>query len=289
MQGVHCTSDAPWVEPRLGAKRAEEGAYVWQKLMKSGAVVTNGTDAPVEDVDPIASYYATVTRKAKDGKVFYGDQKMSRLEALRSYTINNAFAAFEEDIKGSLPWQARRHHRADEGHHHGSRRRDPDREGRLHDHWGKGRLQGELIDRQCPSPCGKPSLSSHARCTSLDSLNFYIVEINNMGTSGYLGEFEQVVLLAVARLEGEAYGMKIRREIEMRAGRAASIGAVYATLDRLQAKGYVQARDDDAGGRARRFFVLAPAGLAALESARDLQARMWAGLRIRVKRSGRQA
>src|SRR5262245_2959291 len=102
MQGIHCTSDAPWVEPRLGAKRAAEGAYVWQKLMKSGAVVTNGTDAPVEDVDPIASYYATVTRKAKDGKVFYGDQKMSRMEALRSYTMNNAFAAFEEDIKGSL-------------------------------------------------------------------------------------------------------------------------------------------------------------------------------------------
>jgi predicted amidohydrolase YtcJ len=102
MQGIHCTSDAPWVEPRLGAARAAEGAYVWQKLMKSGAVVTNGTDAPVEDVDPIASYYATVTRKAKDGKVFYGDQKMSRLEALRSYTMANAFAAFEEDIKGSL-------------------------------------------------------------------------------------------------------------------------------------------------------------------------------------------
>jgi len=102
MQGIHCTSDAPWVEPRLGAARAAEGAYVWQKLMKSGAVVTNGTDAPVENVDPIASYYATVTRKANDGKVFYGDQKMSRLEALRSYTLNNAFAAFEEDIKGSL-------------------------------------------------------------------------------------------------------------------------------------------------------------------------------------------
>ena len=102
MQGVHCTSDAPWVEPRLGAKRAEDGAYVWQKLMKSGAVVTNGTDAPVEDVDPIASYYATVTRKDKDGKVFYGDQKMSRIEALRSYTLMNAYAAFEEDLKGSL-------------------------------------------------------------------------------------------------------------------------------------------------------------------------------------------
>lgn len=102
MQGVHCTSDAPWVEPRLGAARAEDGAYVWQKLMQSGAVVTNGTDAPVEDVDPIASFYATVTRRAADGKVFYGDQKMSRVEALRSYTLSNAFAAFEEDIKGSL-------------------------------------------------------------------------------------------------------------------------------------------------------------------------------------------
>jgi predicted amidohydrolase YtcJ len=102
MQGVHATSDAPWVEPRLGAERAAEGAYVWQKLMQSGAVVTNGTDAPVEDVDPLASYYATVTRRTNTGMVFYGDQVMSRLEALRSYTINNAYAAFEEDIKGTL-------------------------------------------------------------------------------------------------------------------------------------------------------------------------------------------
>jgi predicted amidohydrolase YtcJ len=102
MQGVHCTSDAPWVTPRLGARRAEEGAYVWQKLMKSGAMVTNGTDAPVEDVDPIASYYATVTRRAADGTVFYGDQRMSRIEALRSYTVSNAYAAFEDDLKGTL-------------------------------------------------------------------------------------------------------------------------------------------------------------------------------------------
>jgi predicted amidohydrolase YtcJ len=102
MEGVHCTSDAPYVLARLGPKRAEEGAYVWQKLMKSGAVVTNGTDAPVEDVDPIASYYATVSRKLKDGSVFYPDQRMSRLEALKSYTINGAFAAFEEGSKGSL-------------------------------------------------------------------------------------------------------------------------------------------------------------------------------------------
>jgi predicted amidohydrolase YtcJ len=102
MEGVHCTSDAPYVLARLGPKRAEEGAYVWQKLMKSGALVTNGTDAPVEDVDPIASYYATVSRKLKDGTVFYPDQRMTRMEALKSYTINGAFAAFEENSKGSL-------------------------------------------------------------------------------------------------------------------------------------------------------------------------------------------
>jgi len=102
MEGVHCTSDAPYVLARLGPKRAEEGAYVWQKLMKAGAVVTNGTDAPVEDVDPIASYYATVSRKLTDGSVFYPDQRMSRMEALRSYTINGAFAAFEDGSKGSL-------------------------------------------------------------------------------------------------------------------------------------------------------------------------------------------
>jgi predicted amidohydrolase YtcJ len=102
MQAVHCTSDAPFVTIRLGNHRAEEGAYVWQKLMKLGAVVGNGTDTPVEDVDPIAGFYAAVSRKLKDGSVFFPDQRMSRLEALRSYTMNNAYAAFEEEIKGSL-------------------------------------------------------------------------------------------------------------------------------------------------------------------------------------------
>ena len=102
MQGVHCTSDAPFVVPRLGEQRAEEGAYVWKRLMETGAVVTNGTDAPVEDLSPIASYYATVSRKLTDGSVFYPEQRLSRLEALQTYTINTAFAAFEEDIKGSL-------------------------------------------------------------------------------------------------------------------------------------------------------------------------------------------
>jgi len=102
MQGVHCTSDAPYVLARLGPKRAEEGAYVWQKLMKSGALIANGTDAPVEDIDPIPTFYASVTRKLKDGTTFYPDQRMTRVEALRSYTINAAYAGFDEAIKGSL-------------------------------------------------------------------------------------------------------------------------------------------------------------------------------------------
>jgi len=102
MEGIHCTSDAPYVLARLGPKRAEEGAYAWQKLMKSGATIANGTDAPVEDIDPIPSFYASVSRKTKDGSVFYPDQRMSRMEALRSYTINAAYAGFDENIKGSL-------------------------------------------------------------------------------------------------------------------------------------------------------------------------------------------
>jgi predicted amidohydrolase YtcJ len=102
MQGIHCTSDGPYVILRLGPKRAEEGAYVWQKLMQSGAVVGNGTDTPVEDVSPLASFYASVSRKLKDGSVFYPAQRMSREEALRSYTWSNAYAAFEEKLKGSL-------------------------------------------------------------------------------------------------------------------------------------------------------------------------------------------
>jgi predicted amidohydrolase YtcJ len=102
MQGIHATSDAPFVVARLGAQRAEEGAYVWQELMKSGAIVSNGTDTPVERINPIANFYATVTRKLKDGSTFYPDQKMSREEALKSYTWSAAYAAKEDGIKGSL-------------------------------------------------------------------------------------------------------------------------------------------------------------------------------------------
>jgi len=103
MQGVHCTSDSPFVVRRLGQKRSKEGAYAWRSLIDNGAVIANGTDAPVEDVDPIISFYASVTRKRADNKIdFFPMQKMSREEAIKSYTWNNAYAAFEEEDKGSL-------------------------------------------------------------------------------------------------------------------------------------------------------------------------------------------
>lgn len=102
MQGIHATSDAPYVTARLGESRVNEGAYVWQKLMATGAVVSNGTDVPVERIDPMPNFYATVTRRMKDGTPFTPDQKMTREQALKSYTWNAAYAAKEEALKGSL-------------------------------------------------------------------------------------------------------------------------------------------------------------------------------------------
>jgi len=102
MQPIHCTSDGPWVVMRLGEERAESGAYMWRSLLDSGAVIASGTDAPVEAVDPIASYHAAVTRQLADGSFFYPEQAMTREEALRARTLDAAYAVFEEDIKGSL-------------------------------------------------------------------------------------------------------------------------------------------------------------------------------------------
>ena len=102
MQGVHATSDGPWVDKRLGVGRVQEGAYVWQELMDAGVIIANGTDAPVEDVNPIPSFYASVSRKLSDGSIFMEDQRMTREEALRSYTLNGAYAGFAEDLKGSI-------------------------------------------------------------------------------------------------------------------------------------------------------------------------------------------
>lgn len=103
MQGIHACSDAPYVRPRLGEKRAREGAYVWKTLWGTGVVVTNGTDVPVENIDPFASYHCTVTREmVGSDEVFYPDQALTREQALQTYTTNGAYAAFEEDEKGKL-------------------------------------------------------------------------------------------------------------------------------------------------------------------------------------------
>jgi predicted amidohydrolase YtcJ len=102
VRGVFATSDGPWVVKRLGEQRARERGYPYQALFQSGAVVINGTDPPVEDIDPVANFYCSVTRKMADGNVFFPNQKMTREQALRSYTVSPAYAAFEEDIKGSL-------------------------------------------------------------------------------------------------------------------------------------------------------------------------------------------
>ena len=105
IQGIHMSSDRPWAINRLGRKRIVESAYVWRDLIDHGAVIVNGTDVPVEPIDPLASFYASVTRKTLKGVPNNGyepKQKMTRLEALKSYTINAAYAAFEEEIKGSI-------------------------------------------------------------------------------------------------------------------------------------------------------------------------------------------
>lgn len=100
----------------------------------------------------------------------------------------------------------------------------------------------------------------------------------------HLGEFEGVVLLAVARLDGAGYGITVRCEIEKRTGRAPALGAVYATLARLEQKGCVRSREGDKtpvrGGRARRHFTLTATGASTLRAAREAQERLWEGLEL---------
>lgn len=103
MQSIHECSDAPYVVKRLGERRAKDGAYVWHSIIASGGMIANGTDVPVEDEDPIPNFYCAVTRRSKkDGVPFYWEQAMSREEALKSYTWNNAYATFTEQLRGSL-------------------------------------------------------------------------------------------------------------------------------------------------------------------------------------------
>ena len=105
MQAIHMSSDRPWAIQRLGIKRIKWGAYMWQTLLQSGAKIVNGTDAPVEPVTPLASFYASVSRKTLKGTPVGGyepEEKMTREQALRSYTLDAAYGAFREDRKGSI-------------------------------------------------------------------------------------------------------------------------------------------------------------------------------------------
>jgi PadR family transcriptional regulator PadR len=105
-----------------------------------------------------------------------------------------------------------------------------------------------------------------------------------MAKGEFLGEFEQLVMLAVLRLKDDAYGMEVRREIEARARRDASIGAVYATLDRLETKGLVRSRELAPAGdkvRPRRLYVITAEGGRALERTQTAMASMWQGLKVR--------
>ena len=102
MQGIHAISDGPWTPDRIGDERTQERAYQFRDLIDSGATVMNGTDAPVEDVNPIPSYYGSVVGRMNNGEVLNPDELMTRMEGLRAYTINAAYGAHEEDIKGSI-------------------------------------------------------------------------------------------------------------------------------------------------------------------------------------------
>ncbi|MEW6250131.1 MAG: amidohydrolase [Planctomycetota bacterium] len=104
MQATHCTSDMRWVEARLGPRRAA-GAYAWASVLRAGARIANGSDFPVESENPMLGLYAAITRQDVQGQPAGGwraQERMTRTEALRSFTLDAAYAAFEEDQRGSL-------------------------------------------------------------------------------------------------------------------------------------------------------------------------------------------
>ncbi len=110
-----------------------------------------------------------------------------------------------------------------------------------------------------------------------------------MGGKLYLGEFEHIVMAAVLRLDGEAYGTRIIQEIEDATGTRVKSGSLYITLDRLEAKGYVTSRVADPepgrGGRPKRYMTVTPAGLRILKEARDVMLTTWQGLESRLEKA----
>ena len=104
MQATHATSDMYWAEDRVGPERIQ-GGYAWRKFLDAGCRIANGSDFPVEGASPVWGFYAAISRQdhqAWPEGGWYPGQKMTRTEALRSFTIDGAYAAFEEDLKGSI-------------------------------------------------------------------------------------------------------------------------------------------------------------------------------------------
>lgn len=104
MQPTHATSDMRWAEERVGKERLK-GCYAWRGLLNSGARLAGGSDFPVESEDPLLGFYAAATRQDAEGRPEGGwmpDQRLTREEALRLFTLDAAYAAFEEKLKGSI-------------------------------------------------------------------------------------------------------------------------------------------------------------------------------------------
>ncbi len=104
MQPAHATSDMRWAEARIGPERVK-GAYAWRRFLSLGVPVASGSDFPVEEPNPLWGFYAAITRQDRQGRPpggWYPEQRMTREEALRSWTLTGAYAAFEEHDKGSL-------------------------------------------------------------------------------------------------------------------------------------------------------------------------------------------
>jgi predicted amidohydrolase YtcJ len=104
MQSTHATSDMRWAEARVGPERIQ-GAYAWRRFLALGVPLANGSDFPVEDPNPLWGFYAAITRQDRAGAPpggWFPDQRLTREEALKSWTLGGAYAAFEEKTKGSL-------------------------------------------------------------------------------------------------------------------------------------------------------------------------------------------
>lgn len=104
MQPTHCTSDMRWIEQRVGKERAK-GAYAWRSLLRTGAKIAGGSDFPVESPNPFLGIYAAITRQSVDGQPEGGwrpEERMTREEALRAFTLDAAYASFEETKRGSI-------------------------------------------------------------------------------------------------------------------------------------------------------------------------------------------